>query len=100
MNVRSLDVHLQKCPFRRTFWEGCQSEADFFEQLRVQGANVLAIKNPDGLYLTHHIRREKVRVVQEVDALPLPGLGARNLTVGREDSTTNKRVSAENSVDS
>jgi hypothetical protein len=100
MDVKSLDTHLQKCPFRRTFWKGCPSEADFFEQLRCQGENVLAIKNPDGLYLTHHIRREKVRVVQELDALPFPGRGARNLTDCREDSTTNKRVSDENSVNS
>jgi hypothetical protein len=100
MDVRSLDTHLQKCPFRKTFWVGCPSEADFFEQLRVQGANVLAIKNPNGLYLTHHIKREKVRVVQELDALPLPDLGARNRTDIREDSTTNSRVSDENSVDS
>jgi Protein of unknown function (DUF3800) len=99
MDVKSLDTHLQKCPFRRTFWEGCPSDPDFFEQLRIQGANVLAIRNPDGLYLTHHIKREKVRVIQELDALPILDLGARNLTDRQEDSTTNKRVSNENSVD-
>ncbi len=100
MDVRILDTHLRKCPFRKTFWQGCQSDPDFFEQLRIQGANVLAIKNPEGLYLTHHLRREKVRVVQELEALPLSGLGTRNLTDGREDSTTYNRVSDENSVDS
>jgi hypothetical protein len=100
MDVKSLDLHLQKCPFRKTFWEGCPTDPDFFEQLRIQGENVLAIKNQEGLYLTHHIKREKVRVVQELDALPVSDLGARNLTDRQEDSTTNKRVSDENSVDS
>lgn len=100
MDGKSLDAHLCKCPFRTTFWKDL-SDWDFFEQLRVQGLNVLAIKNTDGLYLTHHIKRNKVRVVQEVDAEPLSDdLGARNRTDRREDSTTNKRESDENSVDS
>jgi hypothetical protein len=98
MDVKSLDAHLCKCPFRTTFWQEL-SDWDFFEQLRVQGLNVLAIKNPDGLYLTHHIRREKVKVVQELDAIPLSDLGARNLTDRREDSTIKTREPDENSVD-
>jgi hypothetical protein len=99
MDVKSIDAHLCKCPFRTTFWQDL-SDWDFFEQLRVQKLNVLAIKSPDGFYLTHHIKRNKVRVVQELDAESLSDLGARNLTDRREDSTTNKRVSNENSVDS
>jgi hypothetical protein len=100
MDVKSIDRHLCKCPFRTTFWQEL-SDWDFFEQLRVQGLNVLAIRNPDGLYLTHHIRRNRVRVVQELDPEPLSDdLGARNRTDRREDSTINKRVSKENSVDS
>jgi hypothetical protein len=99
MDVKSLDAHLCKCPFRKTFWAG-MSDWDFFEQLRVQGQNVLAIKNPEGVYLTHHIKRNKVKVVHELDAVPSADLGARNLTERREDSTINKRVSKENSVDS
>ncbi len=100
MDVKSIDAHLCKCPFRTTFWQEL-SDWDFFEQFRVQGVNVLAIRNPDGLYLTRHIRRNRVKVVQELDAVPLSDdLGARNRTDRREDSTINKRVSKENSVDS
>lgn len=98
MDVKSLDAHLCKCPFRTTFWQEL-SDWDFFEQLRVQKLNVLAIKNPEGVYLTHHIKRDKVQVVDELDAVPLSDLGARNLTDRREDSTIKTRESDENSVD-
>lgn len=101
MDTNSIDRHLQKCPFRRTFWKGL-SDWDFFEQVRVQGMEVLAIKHPDGLYLTHHIKREKVRVIQEIDAVPVSNLdlGALNRTDRLDDSTKNNRESGENSVDS
>ena len=98
MDAKAFDSHLCKCPFRVTFWQGF-SDWDFFEQLRVQGLDVLAIKNPEGVYLTNHIRREKVQVVGELDAVPLSDLGARNLTDLREDSTIKTRDSEENSVD-
>lgn len=101
MDVKSLDAHLRKCPFRKTFWEGeGLSDWDFFEQARVQGMNVLAIRSPEGVYLTHHIKRDKVRVVDELDAQPSRNLGARNLTTRQEDSTKKIRESDENSFDS
>lgn len=101
MDLKAIDRHLQKCPFRKTFWRE-MSDWDFLEQARVQGMEVLAIKHSEGVYLTHHIKREKVEVIQEIDAEPLSGvdLGARNRTDRLDDATKNKRESEENSVDS
>jgi hypothetical protein len=91
MDTKSLDDHLKSCPFRSTFWQDL-SEPDYFEQIRAQGVEVLVYRNPDRIYLTRHIRRDKVRVVDELDPQPLPR-GGLNLPTAREDSTKNIRES-------
>jgi hypothetical protein len=95
MDTAAIDLHLCKCPFRSTFWEG-MTEPDFFEQLREQGVGVMACKGTDGVYRTHHLKRHKVRVIVEIDAQPLGGL---NRTEARDDSTKKTRLSAANSTD-
>jgi len=94
MDTNSLDLHLQKCPFRSTFWKG-MTEPDFFEEIRSQGINVLACKDSEGMYRTEYLKREKVRVVDEFD---LHLSGATNLKEIRDDSTINIRLSEEKSV--
>lgn len=82
MSVRAIDAHLQKWPFRSTFWQGL-TEPDFLEELRSQGVNVLACKAENGMYKTHHLRKERVKIVGELTSQP----GSLNRTDTRDDST-------------
>lgn len=70
MDTAGIDVQLKGCPFRSTFWKD-MTEPDWLEQMREQGLNVLASKGADGAYRTHYIKKEKVRVVQEIEAKPI-----------------------------
>jgi len=82
MDVKSMDVHLKDCPFRKTFWKGL-SEPDLMEQVAEQGHTTLTYKGPEG-YLTHHLKANKVRIIDKIMPQPFDG---RNLTVRRDDST-------------
>jgi hypothetical protein len=83
MDVKSIDEHLRKCPFRTTFWQGL-SEPDLIEQIAGQGHKTLTFKADEGLYLAHHLKAEKVKVISAIVPQPLDGL---NLTDRRDDST-------------
>jgi hypothetical protein len=71
MDTKQLDLHLQHCPFRRTFWSG-MTDPDFIEQLRSQDVKVLACKMGDGSYRTHTIDKSQVKIIQEFAAIPKP----------------------------
>lgn len=68
----SMDVVLQRCPFRQTFWPELKSRPDFIEQMRMNGYNVLAYKAGD-IYLSHHLRAEKVRVIGKLQQVESEG---------------------------
>lgn len=87
MDVRSIDAHLEMCPFRSTFWEGL-SDPDLLEQIRAQGINVLAVKMREGVYATEHLRKDRVKVIHKLEG-KVTTLGERNRTTQREDSTKN-----------
>jgi hypothetical protein len=89
MDTKSIDFHLRNCPFRSTFWKG-MTEPDFFEEIRSQGINVLACKDGGGMYRTDYLKRERVRVIDELDC---HFLGGTNRNEALEDSTTNTRLS-------
>jgi hypothetical protein len=91
MDTKSLDHHLKSCPFRTTFWKDL-ADPDLIEQIRAQGVEVLLYRSAEGVYMTSHIRREKVSVVDELDPQPLPR-GGLNRPTTREDSTKKIRES-------
>jgi hypothetical protein len=65
MDAKAIDFHLRKCPFRITFWKGL-TEPDLIEQLAGQGVVILTYKADEKLYLTHHLKPEKVRIVASI----------------------------------
>jgi hypothetical protein len=83
MDVKSIDQHLKKCPFRTTFWEGL-SEPDLIEQVGAQGHKVLAYKADERVYVTHYLKADRVKSICTIAPQPLDG---RNLVDGRDDST-------------
>ena len=83
MDCTAIDFHLRKCPFRTTFWQGL-TDPDIIEQAAGQGLEVLTYKADERLYLTHHLKAERVKVIGTVSPQPLEG---RKRTEEREDST-------------
>lgn len=81
MDATAIDIHLRKCPFRTTFWQGL-TDPDLIEQAAAQGLEVLTYKADEKLYFTHHLKAEKVKVIGTVSPQPLEG---RNRTEERED---------------
>jgi len=77
LDQKGLDSFLKKCPFRRTFWNGEGYEiGDFLEQLRAQGIKVVAVKGDNDVYLSHHIKRHRVKPLYELpDPKPNNGKG-------------------------
>ena len=98
MDTASIDVHLRGCPFGSTFWQG-MSDPDLFEHLRSQKQNVLAIKGADGIYLTHHLKRERVRIIHGLAAERATASDNLNRTEARDDSTITNVDSAKKSLD-
>lgn len=98
MDTAAIDVHLRGCPFRSTFWQD-MSNPDLFEHLRSKKQNVLAIKGAEGVYLTHHIKSNRVRVVQELNVERATASDNLNLTEAREDSTITNLDPSKKSLD-
>jgi hypothetical protein len=58
-----LDVVLRSCPFRSSFWQG-MTEPDLIEDLRSQNVKVFPAKGADGVYQSHFLSRNNVRIIQ------------------------------------
>lgn len=82
MDVKAIDEHLKKCPFRTTFWKD-MSDPDLIESIASQGFKTVTYKTPEG-YLTHHIRPNRLTVLGELRPQLTDGL---NRTDRRSDST-------------
>ncbi len=77
----NLDVVLQRCPFRRTFFPEL-TKPDFVEQMRMNGYNVVAYKTGD-VYVSHHIRPKQSARYWEITT---ERVGGRYRTIFRSES--------------
>jgi len=63
--VDFIDKLLRSCPFRSSFWQG-MTEPDLIEDLRSQNLKILPSRGADGMYRSHFVPRNKVRIIQPV----------------------------------